>query len=75
MNTERIKKLQDFANEFNKKLKLSEESQIKENKLALLLFNTFLPFFVDILLRNPCSFILCLFLGCKVIFMSQYLLS
>jgi len=39
MNTERIKKLQHFANEFNQKLKLSEESQIKENKLALLPFN------------------------------------
>ena len=35
MNTDRIKELQDFANEFNKKLKLSEESEIKENKWPL----------------------------------------
>ena len=33
MNTERIKELQNFANEFNSKLKISEESQIEENKI------------------------------------------
>jgi hypothetical protein len=33
MNTERIKELQNFANEFNNRLKISEESQIEENKI------------------------------------------
>ena len=33
MNNERIKELQNFANEFNSKLKISEESQIEENKI------------------------------------------
>ena len=32
MNTERIKELQNFANEFNNKLKIDEESHIEENK-------------------------------------------
>lgn len=35
MNVDRINKLQDFANEFNRKLKLSEESEIEENKIVI----------------------------------------
>ena len=36
--------------------------------LNLLLFKTFLPFFVLILFLKPCSFALCLTLGCNVCF-------
>ena len=37
--------------------------------LFLLLFKTFLPPFVDILSLNPCTLLLCLFLGWYVLFM------
>lgn len=35
MNTDRIKELQDFANDFNRRLKISEESEIDDYKLPL----------------------------------------
>ena len=42
--------------------------------LNLLLFKTFLPFFVLILFLKPCSTALCLFLGCNVCFNPAHLL-